>query len=329
MSQKSFKRNFAVTISKLAASGLLGLFGVMNLTGCNPMGAQSFENGILTPLSGVHLGPAGSGSIIFSTKICSGYYGYNDFGILINGNATCLDNGIPANISGLVSWLKADAIFGLADGDKVASWPDSTTNGNGAAQSTLAQRPTYKASIAAINNRPVLRFNGTSSNMIISHKTSLAPSEISIFVLGMHNTDVDWEPFLMKTTTNAWNDGWGLAELSGNGTYNYGFFVNTYNATFVSTSLSTATYKLLEGIYDRTNVEYLINGASQGTQALAAAITTSTSDIYIGHYTLGAAKYLDGDIAEILIYNRGLNSTERKTIECYFSVKYALGLSGC
>lgn len=85
----------------------------------------------------------------------------------------------PDSMGGLKLWLKADAITGLNDGDPVGTWNDSSGNGNNAAQSTAANKPTYKTSI--INSQPIVRFDGSNDRLDIS---SIAiPNDPIVFVI--------------------------------------------------------------------------------------------------------------------------------------------------
>jgi len=64
----------------------------------------------------------------------------------------------PSNQSATLSgWYKADAISGLSDGDAVASWVDSSGQGNTLTQSTTAAKPSYQTN--ELNSLPILRFD--------------------------------------------------------------------------------------------------------------------------------------------------------------------------
>ncbi len=64
----------------------------------------------------------------------------------------------PSNQSATLSgWYKADAITGLSDGDAVASWVDSSGQGNTLTQSTASAKPSYQTN--ELNSLPVVRFD--------------------------------------------------------------------------------------------------------------------------------------------------------------------------
>lgn len=61
----------------------------------------------------------------------------------------------------LAGWYKADAITGLTDGDAVASWVDSSGQGNTLTQSTSGAKPSYETN--ELNSLPVVRFDKDAS----------------------------------------------------------------------------------------------------------------------------------------------------------------------
>ena len=62
------------------------------------------------------------------------------------------------------------------------------------------------------------------------------------------------------------------------------------------------------------------NGAG-GTDSLGTFAESNTFNL-IGGYGFGYE--LDGDVAEIIAYNRAVTSTERQQIEAYLNAKYAI-----
>lgn len=60
----------------------------------------------------------------------------------------------------------------------------------------------------------------------------------------------------------------------------------------------------------------------------ADAAPTGHIDLRIAGGAAGSS--MDGEIAEVLIYTRGLNGEERQRVECYLSKRYKLPVShGC
>jgi hypothetical protein len=68
------------------------------------------------------------------------------------------------------------------------------------------------------------------------------------------------------------------------------------------------------------------NGFEVGSGSIGGNISTSTGTLQIGGYnkSFNAAEYFNGDVAEIIMYNRAVTSTERQQIEAYLNTKYAI-----
>ncbi len=72
----------------------------------------------------------------------------------------------PAGVGGATNnglWLKSGIISGL-DGDNVSNWNDQSGNTNDALQTDVDQQPLFFSS-SAINNQPVVRFDGINDQM--------------------------------------------------------------------------------------------------------------------------------------------------------------------
>src|SRR5687768_11145672 len=94
---------------------------------------------------------------------------------------------VPSDIAGLKLWLKADAITGLADGDPVTTWADSSGEGNDFTQGTAGNKPIYKTSI--LFGLPVVRFDGTDDVLLGGDLSADFPSAATLFVLFKPNSD--------------------------------------------------------------------------------------------------------------------------------------------
>jgi hypothetical protein len=128
-----------------------------------------------------------------------------------------------------------------------------------------------------------------------------------------------------KASDGTWTDGWGLGEYSGGGT-TFGLFINNVSNKAAGT-WSGGSYKYLTAVYDLSNIRFYVKGSLGGTYAYSSSINNSTADIHIGNY-LGnsgcSTGCLAGEIAEILIYNTGLTTSQRSTVETYLANKYGL-----
>ena len=77
--------------------------------------------------------------------------------------AITVDAAVPPS-SGMMLWLKADAITGVNNGGAVSTWPDSSGLGNNATQTTQADQPTFVT--GDLNGEPAVRFTSADAQFM-------------------------------------------------------------------------------------------------------------------------------------------------------------------
>ncbi len=227
----------------------------------------------------------------------------------------------------LVLWLKANTL-NLSNGANITTWPDQSGYNN-SATSDIGFEPTFLT--ATYNNQPTINFTAANTDYLkIIDAASLKPNNISIFCVGKYTTGTTaYSPFIIKTNTYSWTEGYGLA-LNGaaNATYT---FVNNWSQNFISTPLATNTPTIFNTVYDNIDVQLFHNESSQGTDPYTANITNSDNNLYLGispnSAGTGVQAPLNGDIAEVIIFNRNVNAAERIIINNYLASKYNLNLT--
>lgn len=213
----------------------------------------------------------------------------------------------PSDLAGLTLWLKADAIVGLSDSDPISTWSDSSGSSNDAT-AALTLRPTYKTSI--INSLPVARFNG-SLNFLTGTSLSLS-QPLTLFLLGSIDTTSGGNSGIFDGTGGA------RCLLVGFGGSNQ---VQLFAGGFDNAvSYTASTVKAFSAIYNGSSSELRVNG---GTPASGNPGTNSLGVYVIGKYSDSTPKY-PMDIAEVIVYNSALNSTDRGKVETYLGAKYSL-----
>jgi hypothetical protein len=226
----------------------------------------------------------------------------------------------PRNVGGLVLWLDATdpAANGVqpANNAAIASWVDKSTAANTVSQGTGANQPTYKTNI--INSKPVVRFNGSTTSLVKTTVTSLG-STATVFVVGTIND-------------NGFSAGTFL-EYSNAGTVNTGCLVLYESALLkwrvvVATVIADATYStslpysaVTTAYNNGSNSFLLVNGTQQATAVTGNM--DATSRLTLGSLVSGIAGYfLNGDIAEVIVYNSSISSAERTLVSRYLGNKW-------
>lgn len=226
---------------------------------------------------------------------------------------------------GPVQWLKADAITGLADGDLLTFWPDSSAFDNDGTGSASA--PTYKTNI--INSLPAIRFDGTSAaktiQLTISNSTPSIAAEMMIVLKKDNDPSVDiprsgsWNFVPAGTTTYShypWTDG-----------KIYDAFATTSRKSVGNPAQNLASFHIYN-VYSAAND---FAAAINGTQIYSTSTNTFLffANAQLGQSNqvatpIGPTPRMCGYIAEYILWDRKLTTAERAEVLAYLQTKYAL-----
>ena len=219
----------------------------------------------------------------------------------------------PKDIShnGLVLWLAANNITGLADNDSVAQWDDFSGENNHATQATGGSQPTYKTGI--LNGQPSVRFDGSSDFLNVVMAQSPPYTVITVCRTPANDGSVrPWigqPPLLAKwSQASRWIKGY---------TPSGGHFIEYTDAAYIDSNVITSLLLNPSG----TSSQLYFNG---GYKAGASITHSSISNFDIGRSPHG---YYSGDIHEIIIYDHILSAINRGAVEKYLSDKYGIALT--
>lgn len=235
----------------------------------------------------------------------------------------------PNKIAGLQLWLDAadnTTVFQDAaktipagDGDVIGAWADKSGNGKDATQATTAQKGTYQLGI--VNTRPVVRFDGTDDGYEIGDFSSLSGSEVFVVV----KIDTDPPPDSVKTGL------WDFGTNASNTHFPFDLDGKIYDEFGSTTRQVTATSVPSLAQFNIYNV---VSIANEWTSRLnnAQLFTTVTNTVgfrattFLGKNVVSST-FLDGDIAELILYNAKLGAGNRALVNGYLSNKYGVTLS--
>jgi hypothetical protein len=220
--------------------------------------------------------------------------------------------------AGLFIHLKADAITGLADGDPVASWTDSSGNSRHATQSTAGSKPIYKTNI--LNGKPVVRFDGADDFLNLVDLSALTEGEIFIVV------KINNDPPTNEFKAGLWYIG---SEPNGSVLYPstdsiiYDSFGTTVRKAVGNPTPSLTSFRIYSVYSAPNDWQSFLDGFS--------LFSTSTSTVgFNSAPTLGKSRnptqaierFLDGDVAEVIFYNHKLSTSVRSDVQGYLNAKY-------
>lgn len=247
------------------------------------------------------------------------------FTILDNDNDGFTGPGGVGDLESNKLWIMADqgvkntSAADAAVTEEIATWEDQSGNANNLTQSSAGEYPTLQTQ--GSNN--VIRFDGSNDDM--TGASVLAGNKgRSIFIVGLSNS-VD-QGILLDLNAEA-SAGNGEAfritpEIAvrvtgGNNTY----------ATSLGTSLELLTIRHADGSLT-DDIEAYVNASTIGAGTpTSQSINTDNKGIAIGESASGGAS-LNGDIAEIVVYEQELNETQKSIVENYLAAKYSIDISG-
>ena len=202
--------------------------------------------------------------------------------------------------SGLVLWLDSSLQTSYNGTDttpfpSVTQWNDLSGVGN--TTDTLYD-------VEATNG--VFDFDGIDDYARINRNVELTAftNQITIEMWISFESPVDYSCPIIKTTSNAWTDGWGLFKEGSS----VKFFINLYNGAQTVAATTDSNLSHYVATYDGANLRiYKNNTLIQTSSSFTANINNSTNFLYIG---AGTTYYFSGKIPQVRVYNRALTASE-------------------
>lgn len=249
---------------------------------------------------------------------------------LATGFARCQTGpgGVGNNTSNVL-WLSAD-VGVTTTGTAVTAWNDRSGNGNNAAPSSVAARPTLTA--AALNNAPVITFDGVNDELLIADVPMLDLQQWDIFMVNADAAPKNNNVWLAKGTNAQPNYALWSTNTDALAMPIYDIF-GFLSAPATAAGTTAATYNVFQ--YTNTVILFVFpsrnlykNGTSIYTDAsLLQLPQTNNASLRIGNAQGAAGWNLNGSIPEIIVYNAPVNSAQRIIVSNYLAAKYGLTLS--
>ncbi|MDI6832479.1 MAG: PKD domain-containing protein [Bacteroidales bacterium] len=206
----------------------------------------------------------------------------------------------PDSISGLELWLKSDYGVFYDVNNKVTAWNDASGNGYIFSQNNYNLQPLYIYSIDSMNLKPAIKFDNNTL-------TSTQQITIGTFFI------------LTNFDSNSFYDFHGLiTRISVIDTYTDFILVSQSGTNFYNSNL-------LNGILFINDIQ-TYDFAPLKTPKIVYSYLESPviwDDIALGYDRSLWSRFWHGDIYEVIIYDRILNSTEIEQVKTYLMDKYA------
>ena len=219
-------------------------------------------------------------------------------------------------------WLKADSLTGLNNGDPVTAWNDSSTNAWNASQPSVPAQPTYLASFR--NGKPAVHFVNLE---FLQSATSQTSSSTPMMFVVYRATARFGDGGVFDLGNNASTFA-GLAFRGTGGTLkteacNFGCTGSTMTdvTTDGVTRIVTGSFSGGPGPNPQTANSWVNGRSDDSLQTFADSSSTHINYRVSDLFGFGG---IAGDIAEVVVYDTNLASTDRQNVVEYLVGKYAI-----
>lgn len=206
---------------------------------------------------------------------------------------------VPPSPTAPVLWLDASKLTGLSDDQQVDTWRDASGLDNHAIR--IGGAPVYKTSI--INGQPVVRFD--TGNFGFNRISTIR----SVFWVLKENVGASQPRFLLGDT--------GSYDFHRSGDVPNG---PIWSSAWASPSILSGMTKLMGTPVNGTTTPL----PSETFQVLSLVTTGNVRANTVSLDRNIANRSWNGDIAEILIYDKALSAAEELQVGAYLSTKYGL-----
>jgi hypothetical protein len=228
--------------------------------------------------------------------------------------------------SGLILWLDAadDSTFSYSDytASLVSQWRDKSGLNNHASTSTNKPRRNSQ-----LFSRPSLNFSSSNAvSMSIQSGISL-PGDASIFIVHKPGVQDNQYAILIDNFHGTGGTyGFVIQRISTNSEF---YYSSANGSIFLDTSSSPWTYtnntpQILSLNKNSSTGTPYNNGTSLTNRTLHATISQYTTALSIGSWGGYGGRFYNGDMCEILIFNRSLSSNEMKQVHTYLGQKWGI-----
>ncbi len=210
--------------------------------------------------------------------------------------------------------LAAVLFAGTANAEMIARWTFDEGTGNIAHDSTVnANNGTiYNGNWASGVLNGALQFNGSSTYAVVPNSSSLnITGSITVSTwLKINSIPTNYVGVVAK----GWEDASYNLEFNASGaSVGLVFADSTYHGAN-SNPLTTNTWYLITGTYDRNQIKLYVNGNLQGVTNYTGTYQSNSSPLYIGNQQPGAGRYYNGLLDDMRIYNNALTDSEIKQL---------------
>jgi hypothetical protein len=207
------------------------------------------------------------------------------------------------------------------NGSDVSAWADQSGTGDAnkhLTQGVAANQPLWASSDASYNSKATITFNGTTDNLVSGTWAAALTQPHTIYCVGQNANAGVYRNFVDGITAGARSIARARA-----GANRAGFYAGTADVDGTST----------------TNVPRVITYVFNGASSALYNVSTGTSEtaanpgsqgftgMRVGSDFNASGQFLDGKIAEIIVYSGAHDVTTRALIRDYLAARYGITIT--
>lgn len=224
----------------------------------------------------------------------------------------------PTDYSGCLLWLKADSGVNFSIPTKqVSAWDDQSGNNGDFSVSGSIKQP-FRYGYDGANDKAYINFKGNKS--IPSNSNATLGADFTIFTVAKSPVDLTRPYFSYYSTREKFI-------IGGRNGNTYVALEDDAAHTFVGGgSGSTTDYSIiradLDGSTGNVNVQRNNDSITSSTIASWSGVSFNSSKYFVGSFSTDFLD--DGNVEEVIVFNRVLTDNEMEDIKGYLNTKYKI-----
>jgi len=243
-------------------------------------------------------------------------------------NARSITSRSPVTkIDGLIAWYETSLTQSFKPSEaindaQISTWydisPNSITKQRNTLTKTASSSATYQ--IDGIGKIPSVYFDGTANGFLLSDFYQGATKQNTIFIVAKPSA-------LSSTTASMLLSSKCTSPITSISFFSFGVELHLLNIANTSTPIETNTDYVISAYYNGSSSKIYLNDASSATNLDGGSLN---SNYLLTGLNIGGCSpwFFSGWISEVIIYNRPLQTQERKDVMNYLSQKYDVRVGG-